>query len=354
MTIHVVGPTTTRLVPRVWSACPVTAHTVSLVAALRRAEFHVVEYSNHGSETVADEHVVILDAARYAHHMPVEGQYPAPHIVNPLCREFMEVLAPELRKRVRAGDVVMYAFLPLKGAPVPIDVEVTTIEPGVGYEVPPWGAIRVYESEAWRHYMWGKFGSTLEDQQRSAAIPWAFDVDKWPLDKGGDYVSFLGRAVPGKGLHAIYELARANPTIRFKLATQAFIPPGYPSNVDLTGPIYGEDRARFLGGAFVHLCPTEYVEPFCASAVEAMLCGTPVVSTDWGGFTETVINGVTGQRCASTAEMLAALGSIREIDRSRCRSATVERFSVTAVAGKWRQFLLRLSQQDATEGYTHG
>ena len=46
--------------------------------------------------------------------------------------------------------------------------------------------------------------------------------------------------------------------------------------------------AHVLGDCVAVLCLTSYLEPFGCVAVEAQLCGTPVISTDFGGMVETV------------------------------------------------------------------
>jgi glycosyltransferase involved in cell wall biosynthesis len=256
----------------------------------------------------------------------------------------LERLGVTVRKREHGemfeGRVVFHAF-PLPEPPWP-SAELR-VECGVGYDTPPReDVLRVYESEAWRHFLWGKYGSTLADRRRSWVIPWAFDEAEWPLGPGGDYVSYLGRLMPDKGFRDIYTIARSLPKVRFKIGGRGGRPltGDPPPNVEYVGPVDGTARAAFLGGALAHLCPTEYVEPLNGSAIEAMLCGTPVISTSWGGFTETVADGVTGFRCADAAEMVRALGSVRGLGRADVRRVTSAKFGLDAAAVRWRRALL--------------
>lgn len=246
------------------------------------------------------------------------------------------------------GDTVFHTY-------PPIDVDaarkahaagypgIRHVECGVGYDVAPHGPIRVYESEAWRHHCWGKYGSTLEERQQSAVIPWAFDLSEWPLGEGtGGYVSYLGRLFPDKGIKALFAAATALPKLHFKVAStdDRCGLHGAPSNVEYVGPILGTARAKFLGAATVHLCPTEFVEPLNGSAIEAMLCGTPVVSSAWGGFTETVVEGASGFRCSSGVEIVDGIRRAPGLDRGDVRHLT-RRFSIEATAVKWKRFLSR-------------
>jgi len=78
--------------------------------------------------------------------------------------------------------------------------------------------------------------------------------------------------------------------------------------------------------------------------VEAQLCGTPVITTDWGGFTETVDEGVSGYRCRSLADFLAAWEKVGRLDRTVIRKRALERWSApvakalyTAWFDAWRR-----------------
>lgn len=57
-------------------------------------------------------------------------------------------------------------------------------------------------------------------------------------------------------------------------------------------------------GAFATLC-LSYNEPFGLTALESQACGTPVIAVDEGGYTDTVIQGVTGTLIKRTPAQLA-------------------------------------------------
>jgi len=97
-------------------------------------------------------------------------------------------------------------------------------------------------------------------------------------------------------------------------------------------------------------------EPFGYVPVESMACGTPVLTLDREGPSETVLNGQTGWTAASD-EMFVRLGeriwkafSVPESMRRACRKRALE-FSVENVGKKWIQWLERLpSHGRATSG----
>lgn len=244
----------------------------------------------------------------------------------------------------RAGDLVFYTWPAVKEL-IP---DTISVECGVGYEFRPWGPWRVYESEAWRHYCFGKYNPPLIHRQNSWVIPWAFDLDEWPLGRGdGGYVSYLGRLANDKGIRTIVELARRLPKVSFKIASgDSASLADAPSNLELVGPIHGTARAKFLGDAAVHLAPTEYVEPLGGSAIEAQLCGTPVVASNYGGFVETIEPGHTGMLCRSIDQMEAAIGQFLDVYarsvRPAIREQTAARFSIEAAMPRWRSALFEM------------
>jgi glycosyltransferase involved in cell wall biosynthesis len=85
-----------------------------------------------------------------------------------------------------------------------------------------------------------------------------------------------------------------------------------PKNLHYMEPIHGSQAARadLLGNALAVLMPSRYVEPFGSVAAEALLCGTPVLTSPFGAFTEIVTPGYNGERCRTLDEWLAAVADV--------------------------------------------
>ena len=61
--------------------------------------------------------------------------------------------------------------------------------------------------------------------------------------------------------------------------------------------------------------PTIYLEPCGLVALESQLCGTPVITTAWGGFIENIQQGQTGFCCRTFNEFADAAKNVPYLDR---------------------------------------
>jgi hypothetical protein len=177
-----------------------------------------------------------------------------------------------------------------------------TIESGIGYSG-SYLNYRVFESYSWLSRTLGK-----EDKQPNNywfVVPNYFDTSEFKLSLEPDKkkVGFLGRITELKGCRIIMEIARKFPQLEFILCGQGD-PKEFLSvqNIKYKEPIHGEERSEYLGSCVAVLCLSKYLEPFCGVAVEAQLCGTPVISTDWGAMVETIEQGITGLRGHTLAD----------------------------------------------------
>lgn len=210
------------------------------------------------------------------------------------------------------------------------------LEWAVGYEGVLNNTHRCFESEAWRHFIYGKTGI---DNGRffDCVIPNSFDPKDYIYNaKKENYLLYLGRMTPRKGMSIIEELAS-----RFTVVTAGqgdYRVPG----AEHMGVVRGKEKAELLSNAKGLLCPTQYIEPFGGVAIEAMMSGTPVISTDFGAFTETVYEDASGIRCRTLKDFLFAVNQLEDFDHQRVRQWGLH-FSLDAVAPKWNRWFNQVS-----------
>jgi glycosyltransferase involved in cell wall biosynthesis len=83
-------------------------------------------------------------------------------------------------------------------------------------------------------------------------------------------------------------------------------------DVEFVGLLNPKERKKYLANAKAVISPSHYPEPFGLTAVEAGLSGTPIISTDHGGYTETVVDGYNGFRCSYFNDFVMAINNRKE------------------------------------------
>lgn len=246
-----------------------------------------------------------------------------------------------LSKRYEKGDLVLLSagrtHLPIRDA-LP---QALFCEPFVGYE----GILTnfcAFESYAWLHYIYGKYKIENIRWYDTVVTPYA-DPEEFPqVNTGnGEYLAFLGRRIERKGLHVAGEIAKAaNMPLRVAGSGELTIKGG--GDVEYVGPLNVAQRADFLANARALLMPTIYCEPGGNVAIEAMMCGTPVICPDFGIMSETVKHGETGFHFRVLSEALAAVQNLGRLDRWNIRRYAFDHFSLRATAPKFSSWFKRL------------
>src|SRR5581483_5959469 len=80
------------------------------------------------------------------------------------------------------------------------------------------------------------------------------------------------------------------------------------------------------------LFPIDWPEPFGLVMIEALACGTPVITRRRGSTPEIIRDGQTGFICETEEEMVAAVHCVGTLDRGACRREFMERFTATHMA----------------------
>ena len=196
----------------------------------------------------------------------------------------------------------------------------------------------------------------ISDAQRAdnPNVPYAgtvhngIDLNAYPYraDKD-DFLVYVGRSNPDKGpkeainiarraglpLHMI--LKRNEPPEREYFERE--IEPLLASDIELHQNVSHELKVDLLGRACAMIFPIRWPEPFGLVMVEAMACGTPVVTTNWGAAPELVNDGVTGFRRDGDDDLVDAVGKARSLDPAACRQWVETRFSGRAMVKGYEQ-----------------
>ncbi len=258
--------------------------------------------------------------------------------------------ASAIRARWRPGDLLGLIGGRCQAAIVDqlADLNPTVVEWGIGYSGVLDYSHKVFGSYAWMHHV---AGLTRKDDIRffDTVIPNCFDPEDFrPSYTSGDFLLYMGRPNPRKGLPIIADIAK-----RTDLPVYIAGQPGAPiPNTEYVGLVTGGEKAALLAGARAVLVPTTYLEPFGGVAVEAMMSGTPVITTDWGAFTETVQNGATGFRCRLLREFLDAVDQAADLDRRAIHEYATERYSIHVGAELYGDYLEHVSYLHEAGWYT--
>ncbi len=279
----------------------------------------------------------------------------APWPVKPANRWAYEVLQLErVFEQAEAFDVLHFhlgfTHLPVaRRAPVP---HLTTLHWLLNYpELKP-----LYEE-----YREAPMVSVSEAQRGPAPmLNWLGTVyhglpkDRYALcDEPGDYLAYLGRLAPAKGVEEAIEIAR-RAGMPLKMAgamldvdgsyfDEVVAPRLTDSDVEYVGEIDDRGKQALLGGARALLFPTRVRESFGLAMIEAMACGTPVIGFRRGAVPEVVQDGVTGfvvEDVAAAVEAVRRLGGLR---RTVCRQVFEDRFTARRMAEEYMALYRRLA-----------
>lgn len=163
--------------------------------------------------------------------------------------------------------------------------------------------------------------------------------------KTGDYLAFVGRISPEKGVDRAIEIAQKT-KIQLKIAAKiekadilyfenVIKPLLDDPYVDYVGEIGEDQKDSFYGNAKALLFPIDWPEPFGLVMIEALACGTPVIASNYGSVPEIINHGKSGFIVETIDETVKAVNDIELIDRSYCRKVFEERFLVSRMANDY-------------------
>jgi glycosyltransferase involved in cell wall biosynthesis len=207
------------------------------------------------------------------------------------------------------------------------------VEWGIGYGG-TFAKYRVFESHAWRHSIYAMFKNptAVDGFAFDRVINGYLDPEMFPLgEKKEDYYLYLGRMIQRKGVDIASQVCEKL-GVRLIMAGPGDYIPKYGEYI---GSVDTEQRTKLLQGAIATFTPTQYIEPFCNVHIESMAVGTPVITSDWGVFTETVANGFNGYRCNTFQDYLEAAEKVKDLNNKDIREVAIDTYSIDVIKYKY-------------------
>lgn len=259
--------------------------------------------------------------------------------------------AKYIRQKKKPGDLIACFYGIENRFAADENKDLKIIEPSIGYTVAAvFAPYRVFVSYAHMHMYYGLKGMTMTPSWFDSVIYNAITPSEFEfVEEKEDYVLYFGRVIESKGIHTAIQATKETGNKLIIAGPGSLRDLGYtttPDHVTCIGPCDAEQRKQVMKNAKVLFGATNYVEPFGNMVVESFMSGTPVITTDWGGFTETVVHGKTGYRCREFREFLEALENINNIDKKECRKWAMDNCSDEIVHKQFNEYFHKIKENN--------
>lgn len=360
MRFHVVNLPHTQTT-REYISCAYTQKVIKFCRMMKDRGHEVVLYSGEENEAPCDEHVVIVRNAeqrKWFGKKDLDAFYP---ITWDALSEHWDITNKRVIKHIKKGtregrydkrDMVCI-IAGTCNRKIAMELPNTTPEYGVGYT----GIFThaAFESRSHQANVYALSGIG-DGRFFDTVIPNYFDLDEFPWEKiktvkREDHLLYVGRVILRKGVHIAAKVAEASGR-KLLVAGQGVVSHEIgrieseemvltSPNIEYIGTLDAEQRWQEMSRAHAVLTPTTYIEPFGGVAVEAQLCGTPVLATPWGAFPETVKPGVSGFLPHHKGEWVKAVEAAGGLKRAVIRKHA-EQFSLDAIAPRFEEWFNRI------------
>lgn len=310
----------------------------------------VVLYGGPNTEAMCDRYVPLVSREEQESLWNGNGYIrPIWDSNHSVWKGYNERVAKAIKEDKKEGD-----FVCILGGSAHCDLidalpDLKVVEYGIGYSgyASKW---LIFESHQWRAFCMGrdsvlfKENKTANPNRHTQVIHSFYDENLFKADaERKDYALFAGRVTRSKGIEwAIEACRKANLPLKICGWKE-------DESLDLKGAEYMgtvrlSERNQLMAQAKVLLAPTLSFEPFGNVACEAQMCGTPVISTNWGGFVETVAHGYSGFRVSGVDEIVEAIGSLDKLKPYQdIRNRAVAMWSMRNLRHSYQKYFDQLS-----------
>jgi glycosyltransferase involved in cell wall biosynthesis len=317
--------------------------TIRMARMLKDLGHHVTLYASEENDAPCDELVTIITKEEQETLLAgIPYQYAGffGQKVFPIWALANNRTIKEIARRKQERDFILLIGGTSQQQVADAHPDLMTVEYSIGY-ISAFSKFRVYESHIWRAMTTARQGSD-DGRFFDAVIPLFFDEDEFEYRPNKEpFALYVGRLTVKKGVEIACRAAEAAgvPLNVIGHGDESLVTHG----AKYLGALSADERNEWMARASCIISPTLYMEPFGAVVIEAALCGTPAITTDFGGFVETVEHGRTGYRCSYLGEFARAIHDCAKLDPKKIRNRAVEKYSISAVAPAYQSYFDRLA-----------
>lgn len=216
------------------------------------------------------------------------------------------------------------------------------VEPSIGYDS-MFAPVKIFETYSQMHKMHGAAKINICLDSETVIYP-GFDSQDFEFKKEKSNTAlFLGRIIETKGAKLVYDICNhiqqdiifAGPNI-LNLPDTKFC--------KFIGFVEPLKRKELLANTKFLFAPSLFIEPCNWTAIEAQFSGTPTITTDFGGFTETVVHNKTGMRCRNIKDFIKSIENINKINPQDCHENAINKFTIDIQRQNYEDFFKSFMQ----------
>ena len=378
---------------KAYSACAFTQKVLKFCDMMHARGHVIYHYGHERSEVQCFEHISVMNDTVLDKTYGLQDWHSKSfeHNVTDAAHVYFNIKATEeVAKRKQRGDfLLMFWGSGHEHVGRTHSRDMIVVEPGIGSFNNIVAPFCIFESYAVMHYIYGKYN--IMPRFMDSVIPNYFDpadfvgptesIDDFVTRNqrdtlkgsltledakkclGQKYILMICRIIPMKGIQVAVEACK-KAGIKLIIAGQGKLSDALNATTVYTtsssieddvevvhvGYVEPRERAILLHGCKALIAPTMYNEPFGGVNVEAQMSGKPVITTDWGGFSETVIHGVTGYRCRTMEQFTWAINNVEHLDTSKIRE-WASNYSLSKIATMYEEYFSMISSIMDDKGF---
>lgn len=344
MTFHVLG------IPYVAtkkenSLCAFTIKVLQFCEQMTKRGHKVLFYGHKDSKVICSEHITVTNdeilALSYK-NLDWKNQGFNQNVDTDAFKIFNQNCIREIKKRISHENEFLCLFFGYGNLSVAeaFKNQLIVVEASIGYNS-MFAPIKIFETYSHQSWLYGKEQKNPELCNNWVVYPGFNENDFVYREKKDNYSVMCARLTIEKGTKVAYDL------FNFLEEDLILIGPNLLKLPDtkwckFIGFLEPQNRNEIISRAKLSMCPSLFVDPTNWSCIESQFCGTPVISTNWGGFVETNIQGVTGYRFSDTRLLPQLVKNINKIQNQNCLNNARNKFLLKTQMDNYESLFLSI------------